>query len=155
MRFGLFFLNEKPPTLTDEQVVENSLEQCVAADELGFDTLFLGEHHFAPYGTMADCAVFGGAVATLTKRIQISNAVMIPSFVHPVRVAEQVAMLDVMSHGRYAPGFGRGDQQREFNGYGVDQNESTERFREAMKIIDGLLSNETFTYHGRFWSSTT
>jgi alkanesulfonate monooxygenase SsuD/methylene tetrahydromethanopterin reductase-like flavin-dependent oxidoreductase (luciferase family) len=152
MKFGLFFLNEKPPNLTDEQVVDYALEQCVMADEWGYDVLFLGEHHFAPYGTMADCAVFGGAVATLTKQILISNAVMIPAFVHPVRVAEQVAMLDVMSHGRYMPGFGRGYQQREFRGYGIDQEESSARFREALQIIDGLLSREVFTYHGNFWS---
>jgi alkanesulfonate monooxygenase SsuD/methylene tetrahydromethanopterin reductase-like flavin-dependent oxidoreductase (luciferase family) len=152
MKFGLFFLNEKPPQLSDEEVMENSLEQCVMGDEWGFDALFLGEHHFAPYGTMADTMVFGGAVAVQTKRAMISNAVLVPSFVHPVRVAEQIAMVDVMSHGRYAPGFGRGYQSREFRGYGVDQNQSTARFREAVKIIDGLLSNETFSYQGEFWS---
>lgn len=152
MKFGLFFLNEKPPQLSDEEVMENALEQCVRGDEWGFDALFLGEHHFAPYGTMADTMVFGGAVAVQTKRAMISNAVLVPSFVHPVRVAEQIAMVDVMSHGRYAPGFGRGYQSREFRGYGVDQNQSTARFREALKIIDGLLSNETFSYEGQFWS---
>jgi alkanesulfonate monooxygenase SsuD/methylene tetrahydromethanopterin reductase-like flavin-dependent oxidoreductase (luciferase family) len=152
MRFGLFFLNEKPPNLTDEEVVDRSLEQCALADELGFDALWLGEHHFAPYGTMADTMVFAGAVAAVTKRIIIGNAVLVPTFVHPVRVAEQIAMIDVMSHGRFWPGFGRGYQQREFKGYGVDQNESTARFREAVKIIDGLLSNEVFSYDGQFWS---
>jgi alkanesulfonate monooxygenase SsuD/methylene tetrahydromethanopterin reductase-like flavin-dependent oxidoreductase (luciferase family) len=152
MKFGVFLLNEKPPQTSDEEVTDNALEQSVMADEWGFDALFLGEHHFSPYGTMADTMVFGGAVAVQTKRIMISNAVLVPSFVHPVRVAEQIAMVDVMSHGRYAPGFGRGYQSREFRGYGVDQNQSTARFREAVKIIDGLLSNETFSYQGQFWS---
>jgi alkanesulfonate monooxygenase SsuD/methylene tetrahydromethanopterin reductase-like flavin-dependent oxidoreductase (luciferase family) len=152
MEFGLFFINEKPPILSDTEVVENALEQCVRADELGYDAVFLGEHHFAPYGTMADTMVFAGAVAARTKRVPIGTAVIVPTFTHPVRVAEQCAMLDVMSGGRFWVGLGRGYQQREFNGYGVPQDESKVRFREAVKIIDGLLSNEKFSYEGQFWS---
>jgi alkanesulfonate monooxygenase SsuD/methylene tetrahydromethanopterin reductase-like flavin-dependent oxidoreductase (luciferase family) len=152
MEFGLFFINEKPPNLSDAEVIENALEQCVLADEIGFDSVWLGEHHFAPYGTMADTMVFAGAVAVQTKRIPIGTAVIVPTFTHPVRVAEQCAMIDVMSGGRFWVGLGRGYQQREFKGYGVDQNESTVRFREAVKIIDGLLTHENFSYDGQFWS---
>jgi alkanesulfonate monooxygenase SsuD/methylene tetrahydromethanopterin reductase-like flavin-dependent oxidoreductase (luciferase family) len=152
MEFGLFFINEKPPQLRDEEVIENALEQCVRADELGYDSVWLGEHHFAPYGTMADTMVFAGAVAVQTKRIPIGTAVIVPSFTNPVRVAEQIAMVDVMSHGRFLVGLGRGYQEREFKGYGVPQNESKVRFRECVRIIDGLLSNETFSFDGQFWS---
>jgi alkanesulfonate monooxygenase SsuD/methylene tetrahydromethanopterin reductase-like flavin-dependent oxidoreductase (luciferase family) len=152
MEFGLFFINEKPPQLSDEEVIDNALEQCVRADELGYDSVWLGEHHFAPYGTMADTMVFAGAVAVQTKRIPIGTAVIVPAFTNPVRVAEQIAMVDVMSHGRFWVGLGRGYQEREFKGYGVSQNESKVRFRECVKIIDGLLSNENFSYSGQFWS---
>jgi alkanesulfonate monooxygenase SsuD/methylene tetrahydromethanopterin reductase-like flavin-dependent oxidoreductase (luciferase family) len=152
MDFGLFFINEKPPFLSDVDVIKNALEQCVLADEAGFDSVWLGEHHFAPYGTMADTMVFAGAVAAKTEQITIGTAVIVPSFTHPVRVAEQIAMVDVMSEGRFWVGLGRGYQQREFNGYGVPQNESKVRFRESVEIIDGLLSNERFSYDGQFWS---
>jgi len=152
MEFGLFFINEKPPGASDTEVVSNALEQCTLADELGFDAVWLGEHDFAPYGTMADTLLFGAAVAQVTKRIKIGTAVIVPTFTHPVRVAEQIAMLDVMSGGRFWIGLGRGYQQREFNGYGVPQDESKARFREATEIIDGLLTHENFTYHGKFWS---
>jgi alkanesulfonate monooxygenase SsuD/methylene tetrahydromethanopterin reductase-like flavin-dependent oxidoreductase (luciferase family) len=152
MEFGLFFINEKPPELSDTDVIRNSLEQCQFADEVGFDAVFLGEHHFAPYGTMGDTLVFAAAVAERTKTIPIGTAVIVPSFTHPVRVAEQIAMVDVMSNGRFWAGFGRGYQQREFNGYGVPHNESTARFREAVEIIDGLLSTENFSYEGQFHS---
>lgn len=152
MEFGLFFINEKPPTLSDAEVIENSLQQCVAAEELGYDALWLGEHHFAPYGTMADTMVFAGAVCALTKRIPIGTAVIVPTFTHPVRVAEQCAMIDVMSGGRFLIGLGRGYQEREFKGYGVPQNESKVRFREAVKIIDGALTHESFSFEGEFWS---
>jgi alkanesulfonate monooxygenase SsuD/methylene tetrahydromethanopterin reductase-like flavin-dependent oxidoreductase (luciferase family) len=152
MEFGLFFINEKPPGFSDRDVVRNALEQCQVADELGFDAVWLGEHHFAPYGTMGDTLVFAAAVAERTKTIPIGTAVIVPAFTHPVRVAEQIAMVDVMSEGRFMPGFGRGYQQREFNGYGVPQEESTLRFREAVTIIDGLLSTENFSYEGQFHS---
>jgi alkanesulfonate monooxygenase SsuD/methylene tetrahydromethanopterin reductase-like flavin-dependent oxidoreductase (luciferase family) len=151
MRFGLFFINERPPGVSDQEVVRNALEQCRLADELGFDSLWLGEHHFAPYGTMADTLLFGAAVSQVTSTINIGTAVIVPTFTHPVRVAEQIAMLDVMSGGRFWIGLGRGYQQREFNGYGVPQSESKVRFREATEIIDGLLTHENFSYDGRFW----
>jgi alkanesulfonate monooxygenase SsuD/methylene tetrahydromethanopterin reductase-like flavin-dependent oxidoreductase (luciferase family) len=152
MDFGLFFINEKPPGATDTDVIRNALEQCQLADEAGFDAVFMGEHHFSPYGTMGDTLVFAAAVAERTERIPIGTAVIVPAFTHPVRVAEQIAMVDVISGGRFWPGFGRGYQEREFKGYGVPQDESTVRFREAVEIIDGLLSTEKFTYHGEFWS---
>jgi alkanesulfonate monooxygenase SsuD/methylene tetrahydromethanopterin reductase-like flavin-dependent oxidoreductase (luciferase family) len=152
MKFGLFFINEKPPGMSDEQVIKNALEQCTLADELGFDSVWLGEHHFAPYGTMADTLLFGAAVSQVTKTINIGTAVIVPTFTHPVRVAEQIAMLDVMSGGRFWVGLGRGYQEREFNGYGVPQSQSKARFREATEIIDGLLSHENFSYDGQFWT---
>jgi alkanesulfonate monooxygenase SsuD/methylene tetrahydromethanopterin reductase-like flavin-dependent oxidoreductase (luciferase family) len=151
MEFGVFFINEKPPGASDKQVFDEALEQCQLADELGFDVAWLGEHHFAPYGTMADTMVFGGAVAALTKRIKIGTACIVPSFAHPVRIAEQIAMLDVMSGGRFLVGLGRGYQQREFKGFNVPQNESSARFRESTEIIEGLLTHETFSYKGQFW----
>jgi alkanesulfonate monooxygenase SsuD/methylene tetrahydromethanopterin reductase-like flavin-dependent oxidoreductase (luciferase family) len=152
VEFGLFFINEKAPGVSEEQVMADALEQCRVADELGFDALWLGEHHFAPYGTMADTMVFAGAVSQVTKRIPIGTAVIVPTFQHPVRVAEQVAMLDLLSGGRFRLGVGRGYQQREFRGYGVPQNESKARFRESVTIIEGLLRNDSFSYQGEFWT---
>jgi alkanesulfonate monooxygenase SsuD/methylene tetrahydromethanopterin reductase-like flavin-dependent oxidoreductase (luciferase family) len=152
MRFGLFFINERAPGVTDHEVMKNTLEQCRVADEVGYDYLWFGEHHFAPYGTMADTMVYAAAASQLTKRIRIGNAVIVPAFQHPVRIAEQVAMLDLMSDGRYTLGVGRGYQQREFKGFGVPHSESTARFRESMDIIEGLLKHESFSYEGQFYT---
>ena len=153
MQFGLFFINEKPPGRSDQQVFNEALEQCRVADELGFDCLWFGEHHFAPYGTMADTTLFGAAASQVTQTIQLGTACIVPAFAHPVRVAEQCAMLDVLSGGRFHIGLGRGYQQREFKGYGVPQSESKARFREAVEIIEGLLTTENFTYEGQFWQT--
>jgi alkanesulfonate monooxygenase SsuD/methylene tetrahydromethanopterin reductase-like flavin-dependent oxidoreductase (luciferase family) len=151
VRFGTFLINEKPPGGSDATVLRDSLEQCRLADELGYDVIWLGEHHFAPYGTMPDTMVFAAALSQITRRIQIGTAVIVPAFQHPIRVAEQVAMLDHLSNGRFVLGLGRGYQQREFQGFGIPQAESTARFREAIVIIEGLLANEAFTHEGKFW----
>jgi alkanesulfonate monooxygenase SsuD/methylene tetrahydromethanopterin reductase-like flavin-dependent oxidoreductase (luciferase family) len=152
MKFGLFFINEQPPWLSGREVMLQSLEQCKAADELGFEALWFGEHHFAPYGTMADTMVFAGAASQVTSRIALGTAVIVPAFQHPARVAEQVAMLDLLSDGRFWLGMGRGYQQREFQGFGIPQSESQARFRESVTIINGLLTNDRFTHHGEFWN---
>lgn len=152
MQFGLFFINERAPGVSDAEVTKDALEQCRLADEVGFDAVWLGEHHFSPYGTMPDTMVFAGAVSQVTKRVNIGTAVIVPTFQHPVRVAEQVSMLDHLSDGRFWLGVGRGYQQREFNGFGIPQSESKNRFRESVTIIRGLLRNETFSYEGEYWS---
>ena len=125
------------------QVFAEALEQCRLADELGFDCLWFGEHHFAPYGTMADTTLFGAAASQVTTRIALGTACIVPAFSHPSVSREQCAMLDVLSDGRFHFGLGRGYQQREFKGYGVPQSESKARFREAVTIIEGLLTTET------------
>ena len=152
MKFGIFLLGDKPPGATDRQVFDNLLEEARWAEELGFDAVWLAEHHFSPYGTIASLPVAAAAIAAQTERVRIGTACIVPAFHHPINLAEQIAMLDVISHGRFDAGFGRGYQAHEFRGFGVPMDESTARFREAVTIIHGLLTNECFSYEGRFWT---
>jgi alkanesulfonate monooxygenase SsuD/methylene tetrahydromethanopterin reductase-like flavin-dependent oxidoreductase (luciferase family) len=151
MRFGVFLLGDKPPGMPDKQVFDNLLEEARWADELGYDAVWLAEHHFSPYGMIASLPVAAAAIAAATRRVRIGTACIVPAFHHPINLAEQIAMVDVISGGRFQAGFGRGYQAHEFRGFGVPMDESTARFREAVTIIDGLLSQEKFSYHGRFW----
>lgn len=152
MKFGLFLLGERPPGLTDREVYANLLEQARWADELGFDEVWLAEHHFAPYGTIADPLVLAASIATSTRKIRIGTAVVIPAFHSPLLLAERVAMVDVLSDGRFDLGVGRGYQKREFAAFGIDMDESRARMQESVEIIAGLLNGEEFSYSGRFWS---
>ena len=152
MKFGQFYIHEQAPGKTAKQVYDDCLEQCRVADELGYDELWLGEHRASEYGTLPDTLVFAGAVSQVTKHIRIGTAVVVLPFHNPVQVAEQVAMVDVMSGGRFDLGIGRGYQRKEFEAMNIDQNEATPRFREAAAIIEGLLNNEHFTYEGDFWN---
>ena len=144
MKFGIFILGEKPPMLPGDEVYRRNLDQCRAADDMGYDTIWLGEHHFSPYGTIADPFVFGASVAAVTKHARIGTAVVIPAFMNPIRMAERVAMVDAISGGRFDLGLGRGYQQKEFKKFGIPMEESTERFIEAVEVIENLLTRKLF-----------
>ena len=149
MKFGLFFLLEKYESVSDTEVYSNALEQVAAAEELGYDSVWLAEHRFTPYGIMPDTTVFGAAVAATTKRLRIGTAVVVLPFFNPIRLAEQVAMLDVMSDGRYDFGVGRGYQAGEYRGFGISMDESRARFEEVLDICIGLWTQDHFSFEGK------
>jgi alkanesulfonate monooxygenase SsuD/methylene tetrahydromethanopterin reductase-like flavin-dependent oxidoreductase (luciferase family) len=151
MRFGVFILGDKPRNLTHRQVFENVLEEARWAEELGYDEIWLAEHHFSPYGTLANLPLVAAAIAAQTERIRIGTACMVAPFHDPIHLAEQIAMVDNISGGRFDAGFGRGYQAHEFQGFGISMDEATARFQECVKITEGLLANESYTYHGEFW----
>ena len=98
MRFGLFFLLEKPADGNDVDVYGNTMEQIRLADELGYDYIWLAEHRFTRYGIAPDVLVLAGAAASVTRHVRIGTAVIVLPFHNPVLLAEQVAMVDVLSN---------------------------------------------------------
>jgi alkanesulfonate monooxygenase SsuD/methylene tetrahydromethanopterin reductase-like flavin-dependent oxidoreductase (luciferase family) len=152
VKFGLFYILQQPPGKSAVQVYEDNLEQFRVADEVGFDEIFLGEHRISEYGTLPNPLVLAAAAARVTKRIRLGTAVIIPAFTHPVRAAEEIAMVDVLSNGRFHLGVGRGYQSREFSAMGVDQNESMGRFLESTVMIERLLTEENVTAEGQYWN---
>ena len=149
MKFGLFYLLERPEGKPEAQIYRETLEQVRAAEELGFDSVWLAEHRFTRYGEMPDTMVFAAAIAASTERIRIGTAVVVLPFHNPIRLAEQVAMVDVLSGGRLDLGVGRGYQAGEYRGLGISMDESRSRFEEALDICAGLWTNETFSHDGR------
>jgi natural product biosynthesis luciferase-like monooxygenase protein len=133
------------------EVYANSLEECRLADELGFHAVWLAEHHFSPYGICANLAVFGAAVARETKRARIGTAVVIAPFAHPLRIAEESAMLDILSGGRLDFGLGRGYQPKEFTGLSVSMERTRERFDESLEVIRRAWTEERLTFDGEFY----
>lgn len=150
MRFGTFFLLEKPANLTDVQVFRNALEQVQATEDMGYDSVWLAEHRFTEYGIMPDTMVFAAHVAATTRRIKIGTAVVVLPFHNPIRLAEQVAMVDVMSNGRYLFGVGRGYQAGEYRGFNIPMDQSKDRFHEVLDICRGLWTTDRFSYQGKF-----
>lgn len=152
MKFATFALSDNVADRPPRDVLETTIRQAVLAEELGFEAVWLAEHHFSDYGVAPSTAVLAAAIATRTDRIRIGTGVMVLPFHDPIAVAEEWAMVDQLSGGRLDFGVGRGYQPIEFAGYGIDMGESRDRFNENLEIIEGLWSNDTFSYEGRFRS---
>jgi alkanesulfonate monooxygenase SsuD/methylene tetrahydromethanopterin reductase-like flavin-dependent oxidoreductase (luciferase family) len=110
------------------------LEDMIHAEACGFDWVGCNEHHFSPYGLMANCNVIGGALAHATKRIRIAMMGNLVPLNNPVRIAEEYAMLDCMSGGRLVAGLMRGIPH-EYIAYGINPDHSWSRQREAIELI--------------------
>ena len=150
MRFGLFHIARWHETMTDEQTLLDSLEEIELADRLGIGEIWVGEHHFSRHGLVSGVFSYMGAVAARTKRARIGTAVVVLPVNNPVRVAEEAAMLDIISGGRFDLGIGAGYQAQEFHGLGSDLEESRERFREYVDVILKSWAEEPLTHHGKF-----
>ncbi|MDI5941550.1 LLM class flavin-dependent oxidoreductase [Micromonospora sp. DH15] len=136
---------------SDHQVLRETLDEIQLADELGFDSIWLAEHHFSKYGILGSPVNFGMAVAERTRRITIGTAVLVLPLHHPLRLAEDIAALDVLSGGRVRIGVGRGYQPAEFAGFGIPLEESKQRYQETLEILRLALSQENFSYHGQIF----
>src|SRR3982074_3394393 len=114
MRFGTFYFFQAAPGLTHAEVIHRELEQIEWTEELGFDEIWLTEHHFIDYGLSVDPATLASAVASRTSRLRIGLAAAILPFHDPIRIAEQLALVDIISGGRLDVGVGRGNRPSEF-----------------------------------------
>jgi natural product biosynthesis luciferase-like monooxygenase protein len=122
-----------------------------AAEDYGFDSVWPAEHHFSEYGYCASPAVTLAALVSETRRIRLGTGVVVLPLNHPLRVAEDYAMLDLMSDGRVDFGIGRGYQPTEFAGYGVDQTRSREMFDEAVEVIRQAWTQERVSFDGAYY----
>jgi alkanesulfonate monooxygenase SsuD/methylene tetrahydromethanopterin reductase-like flavin-dependent oxidoreductase (luciferase family) len=118
-----------------EEVYSRALERIEIMDRTGFDAVWLAEHHFTTFSVCPSVHMLGVAAAARTKTLKIGTAVSLAALYHPLRLAEEVALLDVLSGGRVCWGAGRGFAPSEFNAFGVPPAESADRFREAVEIV--------------------
>jgi alkanesulfonate monooxygenase SsuD/methylene tetrahydromethanopterin reductase-like flavin-dependent oxidoreductase (luciferase family) len=153
MRFGVFSVVDHYPAelpRTSAQFYGELLEQVEAAEGLGFDSFWVAEHHFHEYGAIPSPPVWLAAAAQRTRRIRLGAAVVVLPFHNPLLVAEEYAMVDVLSGGRLHLGTGAGYLSHEFAGFGVDPGDKHERFDEALEIVLKAWTGERFSYEGRF-----
>jgi alkanesulfonate monooxygenase SsuD/methylene tetrahydromethanopterin reductase-like flavin-dependent oxidoreductase (luciferase family) len=136
---------------SDLEVYQEELRLAEMAEPLGFDSVWVAEHHFTDYVMCPDVAQFLSYVAGQTSRVQLGSSVFVLPWHDPVRVAEQVAMLDNLSGGRALLGIGRGLGRVEFEGFRVPMEESRDRFLEAAQIILEGLERGWVELHGRHY----
>jgi alkanesulfonate monooxygenase SsuD/methylene tetrahydromethanopterin reductase-like flavin-dependent oxidoreductase (luciferase family) len=140
------------PTLDDHLVLTETMEQCILADEAGFDYLWFVEHHFLTGFSASPCPdLVYAALSQRTKNIRLGLGVVILPYHHPNRVAERVAMLDHLSEGRVDMGTGR-SAPYELTGMGVDPRDSRDMWEESLTMIPKIWQSDWFEYEGRFWN---
>ena len=153
MRFSNFLFPESRDPADDGRVIDETLREAKLTDELGFDVIWLAEHHFDGICAYVDPVSFAAALATATQRARIGFAVAQTSLHHPVRLAEQLSLIDHLSGGRLIVGLGRGTAYNiyDYQGYGIDHHEAQARYEEAEAIMLRVWSGEPVEYHGKFW----
>ena len=153
MKFGDFLFPESRDPAGDGTIIDESLAEARLCDELGMDAVWLAEHHFDGNCAYVDPLTFAAALAVATRRAQLGFAVIQTSLYHPIRLAEQLALLDHLSKGRLILGLGRGTFYNiyEYQGYGLDADEAQARFEEAEEIIRRSWIEDAFEHHGKFW----
>jgi alkanesulfonate monooxygenase SsuD/methylene tetrahydromethanopterin reductase-like flavin-dependent oxidoreductase (luciferase family) len=152
MKFGIFNYAMWHESASQESVYRGMVEQAVLADELGYTGYWIGEHHFTRHGIVGNSLTMAAYIAARTTRLRLGSAVVILPLHNPVRVAEEMAMVDILSNGRLDVGIGSGYQRLEFNGLGVDIAESRARFAESLDAILTAWTTEPFIFSGQFGS---
>jgi alkanesulfonate monooxygenase SsuD/methylene tetrahydromethanopterin reductase-like flavin-dependent oxidoreductase (luciferase family) len=133
--------------------MEELVDEAVFAEEMGFDFYGLAEVHFAPEMTVSSPEVVLGFIAARTSRIKLRFVSMpLLAFNHPIRVAERIATLDILSQGRIQLGAARSNQAHTIEAFQVPVDKTREQFTESIEIILNALSNETFKHEGTHWT---
>jgi alkanesulfonate monooxygenase SsuD/methylene tetrahydromethanopterin reductase-like flavin-dependent oxidoreductase (luciferase family) len=150
MKVGIFdHLDRKDMALAE--FYEQRLQLIEAADKLGIDSYHLAEHHWNPVGMAPLPGVFLGAAASRTKRIRLGPLAYVLSFHNPMILAEEIAMLDQLSGGRFELGVGRGISPWELSMFGVTPSQSRDIFREAMDVMLQYFTSDRVTHRGERW----
>jgi alkanesulfonate monooxygenase SsuD/methylene tetrahydromethanopterin reductase-like flavin-dependent oxidoreductase (luciferase family)/putative sterol carrier protein len=159
MRFGIFYEHQLPRPWdggAEERLIADALEQVEIADRVGFDFVWEVEHHFLEeYSHSSASGVFLGAASQRAKRIRLGFGILPlpPGYQHPARVAETVAMLDLVSGGRVEFGTGETSSGAELGGFGVERASKREQWDEALDVVTRMMVEQPFAgWDGRFLS---
>lgn len=152
MKFGLFYQMPCAETQSEPVRYQETIEQIIHADTLGFDCAWLAElHFFKPFSIMPSPLIVATAAAQRTKRIRLGIAVNLLPLHHPLRTAEDGATVDILSNGRLEFGVGRGAIPVHFAGFDVAREESRERFEESLDVIQKAWTSDSFSHAGKYY----
>lgn len=158
MKFGLLFEIQVPKpwqARSEYEKLTEALEQAILAEELGFDSVWVVEHHFLEqFSHSGGPEVWLGALSQRTNRIRLGHGVVLmPGQVnHPIRAAERAATLDILSDGRLEFGTGRSSSQYQLEPFGVDLAHTQGMWEEAVDIIPKMWTQERFSHQGTYWT---
>jgi alkanesulfonate monooxygenase SsuD/methylene tetrahydromethanopterin reductase-like flavin-dependent oxidoreductase (luciferase family) len=149
MKIGVLQFFSWPERRVDlASVYARALQRIEVMDRTGYDAVWLAEHHFSSFSVCPSVHMMGVLAAARTTRLRIGTGVSLAPFYHPLRLAEEVALLDVLSGGRVNWGAGRGFARVEFENFGVPPEESTSRFHETVEIVLRAWTEERLSFAG-------
>jgi alkanesulfonate monooxygenase SsuD/methylene tetrahydromethanopterin reductase-like flavin-dependent oxidoreductase (luciferase family) len=151
MDFGTFLLLQSPSARPSAEMYARGIEIAQAAETLGFRNVWLAEHHFSTYGYLSRPTQLAAYIAAKTPRLRVGTAVIVVPLHHPLVIAEEIATLDLLSHGRLDVGLGRGYQPYEFERFGLDLASGRARWDESIDIILKAFGGQPFSYEGKFF----
>lgn len=153
MKFGIFVFGDNHPGLgrSIQKYYEEVLTMAEWAEELGFDSFWLGEHHFYWYGTCVSPPMLIAAIGQRTKKIRLGPAVSVLPFHHPLIVAEEYALADNLCGGRLNFAIGSGFSPVEYKLFGMTMEEARQRYWEAFDIILKAWTQEEFSHTGKIF----
>ena len=154
MKFSNFLFPAAMDPAHDQRVIEETLAEGQLCDSLGMEMLWLAEHHFDGICAYVDPVTFAAALASSTKQIHIGFAVAQMSLHHPIRMAEQMSLIDNISKGRLLVGLGRGTAYNiyDYQGYGIDPAEAYDRLVESEEIMIKAWTTENYEHKGKYWN---
>ena len=153
MKFSNFLFPESKTPAGDYDVIEESLREAELSEKLGYDVIWLAEHHFDGGCAYVDPTTFAAAIAARTTKIKIGFAVAQMALHHPIRFAEQIALVDNISKGRMVVGVGRGTAYNfyEFRGFGIDPNNAHDMLLEVEDILVKSWTTNNYKHDGKYW----
>ena len=155
MKFGLFgsaLAKRGGPDLDSAQGFHEWVDYVVEAEGLGYNSIFVVEHHFTGFGQVSASLNLLTWAAARTSTLRLGTAVIVLPWHNPVLLAEQAATIDLLSGGRLDFGVGKGYRQAEFASFCIPQDEADARFDEGLEIVrKSWTSEQRFSHHGRFW----
>ncbi len=150
MRFGTFSYNQRRPWASEKQAFDELLEQIELTERLNFNEAWFAEHHHSDYGMLASPNLMIAALARRTERLRFGNLVSVLPLYDPMRLAEECAMLDILTNGRLNIGLGRGVPKDDMK-HRLDRETAQARFEEGIEILLRAWTGETFSYTGKAW----
>ena len=150
LRFGVCYDFRNPPDsgVTDRALYGEIMEQVRWLDRIGVDLVWFTEHHFVDDGYLPSWVPVAGAMAAVTERVRFGTDICLLPFNHPVRLAEDLAVLDNLSGGRVELGVGMGYAPHEFRGFGLPVSRRVSLMDEGIEVLQRCFTGERFSYHG-------
>jgi alkanesulfonate monooxygenase SsuD/methylene tetrahydromethanopterin reductase-like flavin-dependent oxidoreductase (luciferase family) len=140
------------PGIPDHESYREAVDDCIMAADQGYHGVWFLEHHFTDYYPTPSPLLFMAHVARACPKLSLGTSVLVLPWYNPMRIAEEILMLDAFTDGELHLGIGRGTAKLEYDAYGVDMNEARGRFEEAWRVIDLALRGQPFSFKGRHYT---